>query len=429
MSWSRCRNIVAWPSVAAMIGATGIAARAQDVPLLTYGITGSTASTPDDVDPTTILGHVEVQRLLLAVAATPRDQRFLDSSLAPTAISTSTLERAGLVRRDGSTYGLAFALLSRHDVALVRRVADALVPSLAAAYIARGQQFDSLFAMYPIATVDRRAVAFVTIGCFSLDWDGLRATVAARYRAPPPPRPWGARYLIWAEERAGTSLKGVYWGSHYTDEGPHVLTTFGDHFALPRLGFPDMLGRLSTVAKADAIPDSATRVGARTLAADGVSNLGDGIATVMMALRTRDRTLAEIGSIAHLDAATTRHLVALLEATHYVVRRGERIATAVPVLSLADSAMVRGAMDLSHAIFMRWLSAHYEDLRRQLADLAPVREGLPFEDVFTQVWHYLFGLTNRELVRQGLFADPYARPPSVQGFFPVIWSTGLVPEP
>ena len=50
---------------------------------------------------------------------------------------------------------------------------------------------------------------------------------------------------------------------------------------------------------------------------------------------------------------------------------------------------------------------------------------LPFETVYTEVWHFIFGIANRVLVEEGLFADPYAEERKSKGFIPAVWAKGL----
>ena len=42
------------------------------------------------------------------------------------------------------------------------------------------------------------------------------------------------------------------------------------------------------------------------------------------------------------------------------------------------------------------------------------------------VWHYVFGLANRQLVETGLFADPYASTRKYQGDIPAVFANGVL---
>jgi len=89
--------------------------------------------------------------------------------------------------------------------------------------------------------------------------------------------------------------------------------------------------------------------------------------------------------------------------------------------------MVNAVLRLSRDVMTDWLAQRHSAIRQQLAGLSAVKAGVPYGDMFTQIWHYLFGTTNRMLVEKGLFADPYRR--AAPGFIPAVWDPGLVSMP
>jgi len=76
----------------------------------------------------------------------------------------------------------------------------------------------------------------------------------------------------------------------------------------------------------------------------------------------------------------------------------------------------------------RWHEENYDRIVAALADLTPIRNGVPFERVYTEIWHFIFGIANRHLVEAGLFADPYSGNRRHQGFLPVIWASELTKD-
>ncbi len=67
-----------------------------------------------------------------------------------------------------------------------------------------------------------------------------------------------------------------------------------------------------------------------------------------------------------------------------------------------------------------------DDLIRK--HLSFVRNGVPLEDGFYWVWHYLFGVANRELAAAGLLSDPYDPGSHFGGFLPVVWLDAVIKE-
>lgn len=43
-----------------------------------------------------------------------------------------------------------------------------------------------------------------------------------------------------------------------------------------------------------------------------------------------------------------------------------------------------------------------------MKEISPLRAGVPFPEVFAQLWHYTFGIANQKLVEAELFSDPYS---------------------
>jgi hypothetical protein len=58
-----------------------------------------------------------------------------------------------------------------------------------------------------------------------------------------------------------------------------------------------------------------------------------------------------------------------------------------------------------------------------------MRYGVPLADGFYWIWHYLFGVANRELVAAGLLADPYASDRQFKGFIPAVYQLSVVMGP
>ena len=99
------------------------------------------------------------------------------------------------------------------------------------------------------------------------------------------------------------------------------------------------------------------------------------------------------------------------------------------VLRPEDAEPVAAMVAMGHEIMVDWHEANYAGIRQALSDLTPIRNGVPFERVYTEIWHFVFGFANRTLVEEGLFADPYAESRRYRGFLPVVWDAGLARAP
>ena len=188
---------------------------------------------------------IEVQRLLLQLAASTSDAENIDSLLKGSGITREDLEKLQLIRKEQDRWALNFSLFTTEDIRKIREVSGQYAQSLADGFITRRQEIEAILGSYSVPGVDPKTVAFVLLGCVSLDWDGLNITARKGYRQITGKRPDG-QYVPWAEEAsAKKDIQNVYWGSHSDGSKGIQFTSFGDHYSLPRYSFPDLFWRAS----------------------------------------------------------------------------------------------------------------------------------------------------------------------------------------
>jgi hypothetical protein len=125
----------------------------------------------------------------------------------------------------------------------------------------------------------------------------------------------------------------------------------------------------------------------------------------------------------------TLALLNLLEALAYVHGNPDSgYKPLIPVLPEEDARLVEDVLTKSGGVLVNWLPENMDELRESLSGITPLKYGLTFEEVFSQVWHYLFGLTNHHLVENGFFADPYAPTRKYRGFIPCVWHPDIMPK-
>ena len=372
--------------------AAAFSAAAQDDSLLNYSITGSSDSTSPAENATYAMQHLEVQRLLLSLAASPRDREYVEAALHGSGVSLDDMLSNGSLRLEDSRYWLNFSLLTRGDQEIIARVANTYSERLAEAVLKQRANIEALLKGYDL---DRKAAAFVILGCFSLDWDGMNYATAKGYRAESPKRKSGS-FFVMAEERGGVSLKQIYWGSSNSAYGKYGFTTFGDHFS-PRNSTLWTLRRQGPVEWRN------------KTAAEFAQKVGP----LMFALREGPRAADADG-----------FLEAMVE-IGWARKEGELYRAAIPVLTECDRAMVTELLRIGRKALEEWFTANYGEMKSALADLSPVRNRVPFPVAFDQIWHYLFGIANERLVLAGLFADPYGRDTAFQGYVPAVYVQGM----
>jgi hypothetical protein len=54
------------------------------------------------------------------------------------------------------------------------------------------------------------------------------------------------------------------------------------------------------------------------------------------------------------------------------------------------------------AVLCDWFTRNYDKINGELQDISPLRYGLPFPFVFSEVWHYVFGFASKTLAEESL---------------------------
>jgi hypothetical protein len=396
---------------------------------LEYSLVGSISkATPQKLNPFFVLEKIEVQKLMLDIAEMPRNRQFIEDSLKNSEIKLVDLTNLGLVKQSGGQYVIGFSLFTRKDEAKIRRVSEFYARSLAETYLSRWNDIEAILKEYQAADVDRKALAYILLGCFSLDWDGLILTAEKKYRVESREQPGGNRYSLWAKEKSDLSLKEIYWGST-TDVTDNVAsTTFGDHFSLPRNAFPDLSFQLyGSLEKVD-VPNSLKPLLVRT-GAYSIDRITSQVNRTMFALREAPKTSAELSEILKLDPKETENLLSLLVELEYVKKRGEEYSISIPVFTPKDAPLVQNLLKISRGIMAQWFAENYLKIKDSLKEITPLKYEIAFEDLFTEIWHYVFGFANRILVEKGVFTNPYSENRKYKGFVPVIWGAELAKLP
>ncbi len=391
---------------------------AQERDTLNYSIVGSVSPGKSPGFGKTIK-HVEVQKLFLELSTSPRGASFVDSALKGTGVTRDDLEALGLIRCRENRCNLSFTLFRAADLEKLHRVGEEFSRSLAHDILLRRAEIDSVLAAYSAPGIDRGAVAYIALGCVSLDWDGLDVTADEHYRLTASERPDG-NYVPYAEEKSSFVRRAIYWGSHSNSYYNIQLTSFGDHFSLPRCAFPDLLWSDDTAS----YPKELRRVlGGLT----GKSNkekeeeLYRCVGSIMLALRNKSSSADELAGIASIPRSDIGQWLDVLSELHYISGQHGVWQATIPVFANNDRGMLQKLRGIGRKVMTEWLKTNYSRLREQLSDLTPVRNGVPFEEGFTMIWHFVFGLTNQRLVEAGLFADPYATTRTEKGFIPAVF--------
>ena len=411
-----------------LAGADAISADADDTPPLSVGITGSSPAEPSR-NPAEILRSAKTQNLVLAIAERPHSRAEIEAAISGQDFTVDDMVAVGLLRSEADAYWLDFNLLRVQDQLQILSLSEDLGRNLAADFLERRDELEAVANRHEQPGEFSAEFLFVVLGCFSLDWDGLDLTEERGWRLGAQRTIDGHEFTPWAKERgAEISLQELYWGSHSDMVGDTTLTTFGDHHSLPRFGLPDLFWLNSTSFRGLEGLAEEKKAAAQLLAAYEQDVKGD-IAQVMMELGRQAMNAQAIAQATSIEEDKIARILNFLEAAEYVERKDGSWRAKILVLRPEDAEPVAAMVALGREIMVDWHEANYARIRQELSDLTPIRNGVPFERVYTEIWHFVFGFANRTLVEQDLFADPYAGSRRYQGFLPVVWDATLAETP
>ncbi len=360
---------------------------------LQHGICGSlNPGVRDEDNPHLILRDPLIQELLLDVAHNgPFARRRLYDNYGGPDGDLGNLFHNGLLRDEDGKVWINFTLLTAEDHRMVWLISQKYGRVLADAVAQREPGIRRVLSDYSRSQVSVEKLAFITVGCFVLDNEGLRLLNELGYVRSAREQ-HGGSFTVWALERAADlELKGLYWGGHTDLYEDLLFTSFGDHFSLPRRVLPDVLRQLYQVS--GFVDSDETREILHAFR----ESLGGDLARVL-------RGVAGAGLPEELRCgASVDSLVRWLTWLGYIGEDG----LAIPYFTAEDRPMLRELKETVTPQIAAWCQQHYRPMMDALAECTPLRHGVAYAEVFTQVWHHLFGWANRHLADMGVIFNTY----------------------
>ena len=313
-------------------------------------------------------------------------ERFRDVSAL-----LDNLFRVQALREEGDKVFLSFTLHTREDHGLIYDRAWQHSAALAESLSARWPAIAEAVSACRRAGPDLAKYAFIVVGCFSLDWGSLRELARLGYMSTGKDQT-GGRFTVNAQEKVDLDLKGIYWGGHTDVSEGVALLSFGDH-ACVRKTLPDAIWRYPfRVSPQFDSPET------KRLLSSYMDVLKRDAARL---LRAQVRKDAAVGPEV---ACSTEALAAWLQHLGYL-QNGD---VAVPYFLAEDAPAAHSVRNLVFREVADWCAKHYERLKSDLSQITALRHGVDYSEVFIDLWHWVFGLTNKRLAEKGLIFDPYS---------------------
>ena len=324
----------------------------------------------DEWNPAAVIQHADgwplLEQLSRRIGSAEAMADRCGRPVSQVASALARLAQLGLVHEQAGQWRLGFAWFTPSDLEMIRLAVQPAAAELADRLLARRPAIDaSILRLRAAAWSDARDLRFALVGCFGLDWAGLRALKESGHVAHNKLQPGRRRYVLYVEEPGEGHNQKDYNGSHsaWLNER-YCWTSFGDHSG-DRLGLPDQLIRAGQIDRLE--------IAAEALEGAAEDRAPSGAGCTI---------LQEIGGLA-----------------------GNR--PAIPVFFGEEDGAAIDAIDrIVQETVLSLVTAQYEALQRSLSGITPLLHQVEFAECFNYIYHDLFGQTNRILAERGYLADP-----------------------
>ncbi len=386
---------------------------------LHIAIVGSVDNDDPQYNPFVICSPRAVKLLLLEMAESPLKREEIESRLSDSKTKFEDLTRLEIIRQEGELFYLNFPLFTENDEAKIMEVTEKYGQILAESILKNKDQIYDMLEEYQPSGIGKDKLAFIAVGCLSLDLGALELLAENNYIIHEPEKPGDNHYILNGEEVTEFPLKEMYWGCHSDTVNETMFMTFGDHdAATKRYGFPDILwglgGSLSLL-----VPEF-YREELKIVFGDQADNLMKKIGEVLHTLKKMPSIFEEIQKSSSIDRKELQHILDLLIKLNYVTVKDKVYFLAVPVFSGADRNMLNRIQGVVNQEILSWAESFYEQIKSDLKDISAVRNKVDYKETFNMLWHYFFGYTNKSLARSGFIYDTYHAPKEHQGYLPAV---------
>lgn len=386
---------------------------------LHVAIVGSVASDDPQYNPFVICSPRAVKLLLLEMAESPLKKEEIEARLSDSKTKIEDLIRLEIIRQEGEFFYLNFPLFTENDEAKIMEVAEKYGQLLAESILKNKDQIYDLLGEYQPSGIGKDKLAFIAVGCLSLDLGALKLLAEKNYIIHEPEKPGGNHYILNAEEVTEFSLKEMYWGCHSDSINGTMFMTFGDHDAgTKRYGVPDILWGLGG-SLSFCVPEF-YRDELKTVLSDQVDNLMKKIGEVLHVLKKMPSIFEEIQKLSSIEREELEHILDLLIKLNYVTIKDKVYFLAIPVFSGADRSMLNRIQEIVNQEILNWTESYYEQIKSDLKDISAVKNKVNYKETFNMLWHYFFGYTNKSLARSGFIYDTYQASKEQQGYLPAV---------
>jgi len=299
-----------------------------------------------------------------------------------------------IVRKEGNVYILNFCLFSREDAYKLRELGFTFGEKLYRIILDNLEWIDESLAKTSCSKyTSLDMLRFIVVGAHTLDLKVLSLLYEKKLALCGGNRHPGGNYTLFGREISSKEdvslVRGMYFGCHSDSWGKYTFRSFGDHSGL-RWAFPDVVWR-----KEPLVMNRLLKLGKEIdVCVKRIACLLENIASDYYCARVRDSSLEYA-----LDT--------LLE-LGYIECSDSYCRPIVPVFRASDMKIVRQISDHLGEIIVSFVEDNIFDIRSMLRDFR-LYYWVDFRELFTEVWHWIFGATNNILACRGYFFKPIAK--------------------
>lgn len=379
-------------------------------------ICGETGSI-DEFNPFSVTRQEHMPEMLFLLNSRPMSSSDLSSELGigndTTMRLLGDLSKINAASERDNKWSTTFAIFNVQDIHLLAERTKKPASHLAEQVMRNKPEIEERLAQLSCAgQVEMKKLAFAVVGCYLLDWRGLEVlnqrnlTLCGKKQQP------GDReyVLLGREEGVERSLyEKVYWGSDRSDYDGITFTSFGDH-AGDRYAFPDIVWRFSALTKQQVektgLPDWLITKTSEALDVFQTNSIVDCGRLLLLLGKEGPMDASQLASETSKGNEQAEALLKLLADMRYVSFDSKRVKLNYPVFTVRDKSTIDAVWGIVAGIVEEEASGYFESIRTELAETTPVMKGIDPREVYTDIWHWVFGQANRIMAERGFFFDP-----------------------
>jgi hypothetical protein len=308
-----------------------------------------------------------------------------------------SLLKINAIRKVNKEYWVNFAIFSKEDQKIILNIGEKYGKQLAYKILEDKTQISNLANQVQCANyIEKEKIIFALVGCFALDWYCLEELEKNNFLIRHKKQPGNRDYILQGGESSNINVYKLFWGSHSVDTGKFIFTSFGDEGG-PRSALPDILWQaLDAVSKhINGDPDL------REMFANILSLYSENLLNDCGKLLESLSTNREMRNIKNRSA-----LFDFLKKLEYISQEGNHYKVKIPIFFPRDRKIINRINKRISKIVCDFLAQKYPEIKGALSKIRPVLNKVPFEEVFVDVWHKIFGHCNMFLAEEGFMYDP-----------------------